>query len=105
MRRPMSLQLRLTLLVGLLSGGMALLFALMVEPLLQAEVLGAVDARLRVQAEHLARTLADAEPSSAGNARQPSAPLAAFDLVGGYAELIGPDGQIRARSPALAAGG
>jgi signal transduction histidine kinase len=96
-----SLQLRLTLLVGLLSGGMALLFALLVVPLLQAQLLGAVDARLRVQAAHLARTLVDAEPSSAGSARQPSAPLAVFDLVEGYAELIGPDGQIRARSLAL----
>jgi signal transduction histidine kinase len=101
MRQPMSLQLRLTLLVGLLSGGVALLFALLAEPLLQTQLLGAVDARLRVQAEHLARTLADAEPSSAGSARQPTAPLAVFDLVEGYAELIGPDGQIRARSSAL----
>ncbi len=105
MRQPMSLQLRLTLLVGLLSGGMALLFALLVEPLLQAQLLGAVDVRLRAHAEHLARTLTDAERSSAGNARQPTAPLAAFAIVEHYAELIGPDGQIRARSPALPAGG
>ncbi len=105
MRQPMSLQLRRTLLVGLLSGGMALLFALLVEPLLQAQLLGAVDVRLRAHAEHLARTLTDAERSSAGNARQPTAPLAAFDIVEHYAELIGPDGQIRARSPALPAGG
>jgi signal transduction histidine kinase len=101
MRQPMSLQLRLTLLIGLLSGGVALLFALLAEPLLQTQLLGAVDARLRVHAEHLARTLADAKPSSAGSARQPTAPLAVFDLVEGYAELIGPDGQIRARSSAL----
>jgi hypothetical protein len=33
MSQPLSLQLRLTLLVGLLSGGMALLFALLVYPL------------------------------------------------------------------------
>jgi signal transduction histidine kinase len=101
----MSLQLQLTLLVGLLSGGMALLFAMLVYPLLQAQLLGVVDARLRAQAAHLARTLADAERSSVGNTRQPSPPLAAFDLVEGYAELIGPDGEIRARSPVLPAGG
>jgi two-component system, OmpR family, sensor kinase len=105
MRQPMSLQLRLTLLVGLLSGGMVLLFALLVEPLLQAQLLGAQDAQLRAHAEHLARTLADAERSSAVNARQPTTPLAAFDVVEHYAELIGPDGQIRARSPTLPAGG
>jgi signal transduction histidine kinase len=105
MKQPISLQLRLTLLVGLLSAGMALLVALLVEPLLQAQLLGALDARLRAHAAHLARTLADAEPSAAGNARQPSAPLAAFDLVEHYAELIGPDDQIRATSPALPAGG
>ena len=105
MRQPMSLLLRLTLLSGLLSGGMALLFALLVYPMLQAQLLGAQDARLRAHAEHLARTLADAERSSAVNARQPSAPLAAFDVVEHYAELIGPDGQLRARSPALPAGG
>jgi signal transduction histidine kinase len=103
--QPLSLQLRLTLLVSLLSAGMALLFALLVEPLLQAQLLGAQDARLHAHAEHLTRTLADAERSSAGNARQPSAPLAVFDVVEYYAELIGPDGQIRARSPALPAGG
>jgi signal transduction histidine kinase len=96
-----SLQLRLTLLVGLLSGGTALLFALLAEPLLQAQLLGVVDARLRAQAAHLARTLAEAEPRAAGSVRLPSAPRAAFELVGGYAELIGADGQIRARSPAL----
>ena len=105
MRQPMSLQLQLTLLVGLLSGGLALLFALLVYPLLQAQLLGAVDARLRAHAAHLARTLADAERSPAGNARQPTTPLAAFDLMEGYAELIDPDGRIRARSPALPAGG
>jgi signal transduction histidine kinase len=91
--------------LSLLTGGLALLFALLVFPLLQAQLLGAVDTRLRAQAAHLARTLADAEPSPAGNARQPSAPIAAFDLVENYAELIGPDGQVRARSPALPAGG
>jgi two-component system OmpR family sensor kinase len=105
MRQPMSLQLRLTLLVGLLSGGMALLFALLVYQLLQAQLLSAQDARLHAHADHLARTLADAKPSSAGNARLPSAPLAAFDLVESYAELIGPDGQIRARSPDVPAEG
>jgi signal transduction histidine kinase len=83
---------------------MALLFALLVYPMLQAQLLGAQDARLHAHAEHLARMLADAERSSVGNARQPSAPLAAFDVVEHYAELIGPDGQIRARSPALPAG-
>lgn len=101
----MSLQLRLTLLVGLLSGGMALLFALLVYQLLQAQLLSAQDARLHAHADHLARTLADAEPSSAGNARQPSALLATFDVVEHYAELIGPDGQIRARSPDVSAEG
>jgi two-component system, OmpR family, sensor kinase len=101
MRQPVSLQLRLTLLVGLLSGGTALLFALLAHSLLQGQLLGVVDARLHMQAAHLARTLADAEPSAAGSARLPTAPLAAFDIVEHYAELIGPDGQIRARSPAL----
>jgi two-component system, OmpR family, sensor kinase len=100
----MSLQLQLTLAIGLFTGGMALLFALLVFSLLQAQLLGAVDARLRAQATHLARTLADAQQSSAGNVRQPIAPLAAFDLLEGYAELIGPDGEIRATSPALPAG-
>ncbi len=84
---------------------MVLLFALLVEQLLQAQLLGAVDARLRAHPEYLARTLADAQPSSAGNARQPTAPLAAFAIAEHYAELIGPDGQIRARSQALTAGG
>jgi signal transduction histidine kinase len=84
---------------------MALLFALLVYPMLQAQLLGAQDARLHAHAEHLARMLSDAERSSVGNARQPSVPLAAFDVVEHYAELIGPDGQIRARSPALPAGG
>jgi signal transduction histidine kinase len=84
---------------------MALLFALLVYQLLQAQLLSAQDARLHAHAERLARTLADAESSSAGNARQPSAPLAAFDVVEHYAELIGSDGQIRARSPDVPAGG
>jgi heavy metal sensor kinase len=105
MRQLMSLQLRLTLLVGLLSGGMALLFALLVYQLLQAQLLSAQDARLHAHAEHLARTLADAERSAAADAHQPSTPLAAFDVVEHYAELIGPDGQIRARSPDVPAGG
>jgi two-component system, OmpR family, sensor kinase len=87
MRQPMSLQLRLTLMVGLFTGGIALLFALLVEPLLQAQLLGAVDTRLRAQASHLART------------------LAAFDLVENNAELIGPDGKLRARSPDVPTGG
>jgi hypothetical protein len=104
-RRPISLQLQLTLLVGLLSGGLALLFALLVEPLLQAQLLSAQDARLHAHAEHLARTLADIERRPAADAHQPTAPLAVFDLVEGYAELIDPDGQIRAGSPALPAGG
>ncbi len=101
----MSLQFQLPLLIGLLSAGIALLFALLVEPLLQAQLLGVVDARLRAQAVHLVRTLADAERSSVGNAHQPTVPIAAFDLVGGYAELIGPDGEIRAESAAQPAGG
>jgi heavy metal sensor kinase len=104
-RRPISLQLRLTLLIGLVSGGLALLFALLVYPLLQAQLLGMVDARLRAQAAHLTRALANAERGSIGSARQAAAPPAVFELVGGYAELILPDGQIRARSPALPAGG
>jgi two-component system, OmpR family, sensor kinase len=97
MKRSMSLRLRLTLAVGLLSGAMALLFGLLVEPLLGAQLLDALDARLRAQAAHLASTLADA--------RQPGAPLPAFDALEIYAELIGPDGEIRASSPALPAGG
>lgn len=101
----MSLQLRLTLLVGLLSGGMALLFALLVEPLMEAQLLGAVDARLHVQATHLTKTVANIERNSVGSAQQPGAPLGAFDLVLGYAELIDPDGQIRARSPDVSAEG
>jgi signal transduction histidine kinase len=92
----MSLQLQLTLAIGLFTGGMALLFALLVEPLLQAQLLDAVDARLHAQAAHVSRALADAEQS---------APLAVFDLLDGYAQLIGPDGEIRATSSALLAGG
>lgn len=101
----MSLQLQLTLVIGLFTGGMALLFALLVEPLLQAQLLGAVDARLRAQVAHVSKTLTDAEQSAAGNVRQPRAPLAVFDLLEGYAELIGPDGELRATSPALPAEG
>jgi hypothetical protein len=105
MSQPISLQLRLTLLVGLLIGGMVVLFALLVEPLLAARLLGALDARLHTQAAQLARTLADAERSAAGASGQPSAPLAALDTLEGYAELVGPDGAIRARSAGLPAGG
>jgi hypothetical protein len=43
----MSLQLRLTLLAGLLTGGMALLFGLLVYPPLQAQLLGSPNTRLR----------------------------------------------------------
>jgi signal transduction histidine kinase len=91
--------------VSLFTGGIALLFALLVYPLLQAQLLGAVDTRLRAQAAHLSRTLAGAERSPAANAGQPCPPLAAFDLVENYAELIDPNGQVRARSPAMPAGG
>src|SRR5690242_18883957 len=97
MKRSMSLRLQLTLAVRLLTSAMALLFGLLVYPLLQAQLLGAVDARLRAQAARLASTLADA--------RQPTAPLPAFDALEIYAELIGPSGEIRARSPALPASG
>jgi signal transduction histidine kinase len=83
---------------------MALLFALLVVPLLQAQLLGVVDARLRVQTAHLVRALADAERNSVRSAHQPTAPLAVFDLMEGYAELIGPNGEIHAGSPALPAG-
>jgi two-component system, OmpR family, sensor kinase len=88
MWRSLSLQLRLTLAVGLLTGVMALLFGLLVYQLLQAQLFDALDARLRAQATHLT-----------------SAPLAAFDVVDHYAELIDPDGQLRARSPDVPAGG
>jgi signal transduction histidine kinase len=83
---------------------LALLFALLVEPLLQAQLLGVVDARLRAQATHLTKTVANIERNSVGSAHQPTVPLAVFDLVEGYAELIGPDGEIHAGSPARPAG-
>jgi signal transduction histidine kinase len=90
----MSLRLRLTLAVGLLTGAMALLFALLVEPLLQARLLDMVDTRLQMHAVHLARMLAG----------QPAAPTA-FDEVEYYAALVGPDGALRARSASLPAEG
>jgi signal transduction histidine kinase len=88
MWRSLSLQLRLTLAVGLLTGAMALLFGLLVYQLLQAQLFDALDARLRAQVTHLAST-----------------PLAAFDVAEHYAELIGPDDEIHARSPDVPAGG
>lgn len=45
MRRPLSLRLRLTLAVGLVSGALVLLFALLAYPLFQAHLLGAADVR------------------------------------------------------------
>lgn len=105
MRPSLSLRLQLMLAVGLLTGGMALLFALLVYPLVQAQLLGAVDARLHARAAHLAALIADAEHAAPVNPRPPAAPLAAFALVEDYAALIGRDGVLRAQSPAQPAGG
>ena len=90
MRQPLSLRLRLTLTVGLLTGAMALLFGLLVDPLLRAHLLEDVDARLGARAARLAELPAGAQS-------------AALEAAEHYAALIGPDGEPLARSPAARA--
>jgi two-component system OmpR family sensor kinase len=100
-----SLHLQLTLAVGLLSGAMTLLFALLFYPRLQAQLLRTVDARLQAHNAQLISILVDAEPSPEGNERPPLTLPAAFEVVDYYAALIGPDGKLYATSPRLPAGG
>jgi two-component system OmpR family sensor kinase len=103
MRRRTSLHFRLALVVGLLSGAMALLFALLFYPLLQAHLLRTADARLQAHSAQLISILVDVEPGPGGDGRRP--PPAASDAVDYYAALIGPDGEIYTTSPSLPAGG
>jgi two-component system, OmpR family, sensor kinase len=98
----MSLRLRLTILNGLLSGGVILLFALTFYLILQDNLFEEIDARLHERADLVTRMLAEDADAEAGSAHIP--PLVEFDSPGIYVELIAPDGAVRVSSPHLAGG-
>ncbi|MDP9313080.1 MAG: HAMP domain-containing histidine kinase [Chloroflexota bacterium] len=100
----MSLRLRLTLLIGLLTGGTLLVFAVVFYLVLQANLHGELDTRLRERAALLLRA-AGITAQSNDNPRLPApSALVEFDSPGIYAELIGADDTIEAVSPNLPRG-
>src|SRR5690349_9549736 len=103
MRPVLSLRLRLTLLVGLLTGGAVLLFAVTFYLVLQSNLLQEVDARLRERAQLVAGALRSSGQHLDQTPDLPALPpLAEFDAPGIYVELISTDGVVRAASPNLA---
>ncbi len=95
-----SLRLRLTLLVGLLTLGTILLFALTFYIVLEANLLNQIDSQLRERAALVANTLSTTGAS--GEAAIPAPPLLAeFDVPGIYVQLVGPDGRALATSSNL----
>ncbi|HEU5087916.1 MAG TPA: hypothetical protein VFT99_10740, partial [Roseiflexaceae bacterium] len=97
----LSLRLRLTLALGLLSGVMAVSFGLLAVPLIHTYLLNAMDARLQSQAVALADALAAPPPSTS----TPEALSLVFAAQPGYVALLTADGTILARSPGMPAGG
>jgi two-component system, OmpR family, sensor kinase len=96
-----SLRLRLTLLVGLLTGGTLLLFALVFYLVLRANLFNEVDAQLRDRAALMSRVLADQGGPVAGVTLPAPSALVEFAAPGIYVELVAPDGKIRALSSNL----
>jgi heavy metal sensor kinase len=104
MMRPkaaLPLWLRLTLFTGLLTGGTLLLFALVFYLALQRNLHNAIDTRLRDRAALLMRTAPMQGGGDSSSDLPLPAPLVEFEAPGIYAELIAPDGTIRAVSPNL----
>jgi heavy metal sensor kinase len=100
----MSLQVRLVLLTGLLTGVMLLLFALVFYLFLRANLLSEIDAHLQERATLVMRSFAtDSGPEGRANLLTPP-PLVEFATPGIYVELLSPDGQVRAASPNLPGG-
>ena len=104
MKQSWSLRLRLTLLVGLLTGGAVLLFAAIFYIKLQSNLLQEIDGRLRERAALVADALRLSGEHFDETPDLPALPpLAEFDAPGIYVELLDADGVVRATSPNLGA--
>ncbi len=101
---PLSLRLRLTLLTGLLTGGTLLLFALVFYLVLRGSLHREIDARLRERAALLSRAVAASGSAGSAPSLPAPAPVVEFASPGIYAELIAPDGTVRAASANLPPG-
>jgi two-component system, OmpR family, sensor kinase len=103
MRSMSSLRLRLTLLVGLLTGAAVLLFAVTFYLVLHSNLLQEVDTRLHERAQLVAGALRSNGEHLDQTPDLPALPpLAEFDAPGIYVELIDTDGVVRVASPNLA---
>src|SRR3712207_5650342 len=100
----MSLRLRLTLLTGLLTGGIVLLSALVFYLVLQASLLSEIDTNLQGRAALVAHALAAPGDPLHGTDLAPVAPLEEFDTPGIYVELLASSGDVQASSPNLVSG-
>jgi len=102
--RRLTLRLRLTLLTALLTGGTVLLFALLFYLILQANLLGEIDRRLRERAGLVITSLRSSAESQDTTAHLLAVTsLVEFDAPGIYVEVIAPNGDVRMRSPNLPA--
>jgi heavy metal sensor kinase len=103
-KQSWSLRLRLTLLVGLLTGGAVLLFAAIFYIKLESNLVQEIDARLRERAALVADALRLSGEHFDETPDLPALPpLAEFDAPGIYVELLDADGVVRATSPNLGA--
>jgi len=101
MTTGMSLRLRLTLLSGLLTGTIILIFALLFYLLLRTNLLREIDADLHARADLMARSLAGANEQEYVTRLGATSALDEFATPGIYVQLITADGQVYATSPKL----